>query len=81
MGKAKKGKRPELVRVGDVQPGQWIRFHDGVAARNLKVYEVVRFVPIPGTNQGHLELKDPQADRLEAAPDLLSAGFRVELVS
>jgi hypothetical protein len=81
MRKAKKGKRPELVRVGDVHPGQRIRFHDGVAVRNPKVYEVVRFLPILGTNQGHLELKDPEAGRLEAAPDLLSAGFRVELVS
>ena len=79
--RATKRKRPQLIRVGDLEPGQRIRFHDGVAVRNPKVYEVVRFVPIPGTNQGHLELKDPQAGRLEAAPDLLSAGFRVELVN
>jgi hypothetical protein len=81
MGKAKKGKRPKLVRVCDLEPGQRIRFHDGVAAPNAKVYEVGRFLPIEGINRGHLELKDPQADRLEGAPDLLSRGFRVEVVS
>ena len=82
MGKGK-GKRrgPDLVRVGDLQPGQRIRFHDGVTLFNSKVYEVVRFTRVKGNPRGYLELKDPETNRLEAAPDLLSEGFRVELLS
>jgi len=52
-----------------------------VAAPGAKVYQVVQFLPISGTDRSHLELKDPQADRLEVVPDFLSRGFRVELVS
>ena len=80
MGKKGKRKGPNLVRVSELQPGHRIRFHSGVALSNPKVYEVVRFLPIQGTSQGHLELKDPATDQLEVAPDLLSEGFRVELL-
>ena len=73
--------KPKLVAVGDLQPGQRIRFHEGLRVTNPKVYEVVRFLPLPGIGWGYLELKDPQTDRLETAPDLRNGRFRVELVS
>jgi hypothetical protein len=53
----------------------------GGGSPGAKVYQVVQFLPISGTDRDHLELKDPQADRLEVVPDFLSRGFRVELVS
>ncbi|MBV9490686.1 MAG: hypothetical protein JO069_13335 [Verrucomicrobia bacterium] len=81
MGKAKKRPGPNLVRVGDLKPGDRIRFHDGVTVTNPTVYEVVRFLPIKGTDQGHLDLADPETGRLESAPQLLNCGFRVELVT
>ena len=81
MGRAKRREKPKLVAVGDLQPGQRIRFHDGLKVTNPKVYEVVRFLPLPGIGWGYLELKDPQTDRLETAPDLRNGRFRVELVS
>jgi hypothetical protein len=64
-----------------LQPGLRIRFHNGLWVTNPKVYEGVRFRPLPGIERGYLELKGPQTDRWEAAPDLLHARFRLELVS
>ena len=82
MGKAKK-RRTKLKRVtvAELQPGQRIRFHNGLWVTNPKVYEVVRFRPLRSRARGYLELKDPQTDRLEAAPDLLHGRFQVELVA
>jgi len=77
MGRAKL----RLVTVCDLQPGQRIRFHNGLRVTNPKVYEVVRFRPLGSLERGYLELKDPQTDRLERAPDLVHGRFRVELVS
>ena len=70
-----------MVSVGDLQPGQRIRFHNGLWVTDPKVYEVVRFRPLVGIERGYLGLKDPQTDRHEAAPDLLHGRFQVELVS
>jgi hypothetical protein len=81
MGKAKHRAKLKLVRVGDLQPGQRIRFHNGLWLTNPKVYEVVRFRALRGVERGYLELKDPQTDQLEVAPDLLHGGLQVELVS
>jgi hypothetical protein len=77
----KRGNGQSWSRLATLSPGRRTCFHDGVAAFGAKVYQVVQFLPISGTDRGHLELKDPQADRLEVVPDFLSRGFWVELVS
>jgi hypothetical protein len=70
-----------LVTVGDLQLGQRIRFHNGLWVTDPKGYEVVRFRPRRSLERGYLELKDPQTDRLEAAPHLLHGRLQVELVA
>jgi hypothetical protein len=56
MRKAKHRAKLNLVTVGELQPGQRIRFHNGLWVTNPKVYEVVRFRPLRSLQRGYLEL-------------------------